>query len=200
MCEFQVTMAPESEAASDDATKSPRCVGVVIGIPDPLASELEDWRASFGDPMAALVPAHITLITTTTTTNWTAMLDHVRQVAAEQRPFTVTLSGSGTFRPVSPVVFVNLSSGFDECVSLHRKLQCGPLVRDLPFPYHPHVTVAHDVSSASMDSALTRLADYEASFRVDSMGLYEHDKSGVWKLREDLNFGADEEEAGGDRG
>lgn len=199
MCELHLTTEPKTDPASHEQTDVSRCVGVVIGIPEPLSSELETWRASFGDPMAALVPAHITLITTTPTHDWESMLDHVRRVAAGQRPFTVTLSGSGTFRPVSPVVFVNLSAGFEECVELHRRLQCGPLARELPFAYHPHVTVAHDVSSASMDSALARLENYEASFRVDTMGLYEHDKTGVWKLREELTFGADEEDPGDTR-
>lgn len=58
--------------------------------------------------------------------------------------------------------------------------------RDLPFPYHPHVTVAHDVSEAGMDSALEALRDYEARFTVRTVGLYEHDAAGIWKLRENV--------------
>jgi 2'-5' RNA ligase len=154
-----------------------------------MASELRSWRASFGDPMAAVVPAHITLVTTTPTDNWEGTLEHVRRVALEQRPFTVTLRGTGTFRPVSPVVFVTLDGGFAECVALHEKLQTGPLERELPFGYHPHVTVAQDVSETSMDAAEVKLRDYEATFPVRTMGLYEHDKTGVWILREELSFG-----------
>ena len=45
----------------------------------------------------------------------------------------------------------------------------------MPFDYHPHVTVAHDVSEARMDSAERKLASYDAAFPVSSMGLYEHD-------------------------
>lgn len=164
-------------------------VGVVIAIPDPIAGELERWRASFGDPMAALVPPHITLITTTPASNWASTIQHVREVASAQRPFTVTLKSTGTFRPLTPVVFVNITEGFEDCVDLHRRLQTGPLAREPEYPFHPHVTVAHDVSEANLDFAEEQLHDFEASFAVRTMGLYEHDLSGVWKLREELTFG-----------
>jgi 2'-5' RNA ligase len=166
------------------------CVGVVIAIPEPMAGELEGWRASFGDPMAAVIPPHVTLVTTTPVQDWEETTEHVRRVAADQSPFTLGLRGTGSFRPVSPVVFLNVAEGFDECVELHRKLQSGPLERDLEFSFHPHITVAHDVSQAGMDAAEDRLSGYDASFTVSSMGLYEHDASGVWILREELQFGA----------
>lgn len=165
------------------------CVGITIPIPEPLASSLESWRASFGDPMAAVVPPHITLITTTPASDWDATVEHVRDVAREQKPFLVRLRSTGSFRPVSPVVFLKLVDGFEECVDLHSKLQAGPLERELEFPFHPHVTVAHDVSEAGMDAAVEELDAFEASFEVRSMGLYEHVPSGLWKLREELQFG-----------
>ncbi|RJU01759.1 2'-5' RNA ligase family protein [Arthrobacter frigidicola] len=188
-----------SELRRDPADAGPglpetTCVGVTLPIPEPLAGELERWRASFGDPMAFLVPPHITLITTTPATDWEWTLEHVRAVAAKQGPFTVTLSGTGSFRPLSPVVFLNVRAGFRECVELHSRLQTGPLERTLEFPFHPHVTVAHDVSEASMDEAAQQLRSFEASFEVRTMGLYEHEHSGLWKLREELTFGEDTED------
>ncbi|WP_018134807.1 2'-5' RNA ligase family protein [Acaricomes phytoseiuli] len=163
--------------------------GVVLAIPEPFATELKIWRASFGDPLAEIVPAHITLVTTTPITDWASVTDHVRDVASEQEEFRVTLRSTGAFRPVSPVVFLKVAEGFEHCTALHERLQCGPLARELPFPFHPHVTVAHDISEAGMDEALTMLDAYEASFPVDSMGLYEHSNDGVWTLREEVGFG-----------
>ncbi|MFJ6003294.1 2'-5' RNA ligase family protein [Arthrobacter sp. NPDC092385] len=180
-----------ARTALSDSRIDGSCVGITIPIPEPLASDLESWRASFGDPMAAVVPPHITLITTTPASDWDATIDHVRAIARRQRPFTVRLSSTGSFRPVSPVVFLKLVDGFDECVDLHSRLQAGPLERDLDFPFHPHVTVAHDVSEAGMNAAVEELHAFEASFEVRSMGLYEHVPSGLWKLREELHFGED---------
>ncbi|WP_131682145.1 2'-5' RNA ligase family protein [Pseudarthrobacter sp. YALA5] len=175
-------------------------VGVILGFPPAIAEELQRWRASFGDPMAGIVPAHITLVTTTTTDDWEATREHVRSVARRQAPFMVTVSGTGTFRPVSPVVFINVEDGFNHCVDLHEKLQTGPLERDLPFSYHPHVTIAHDVAPESLDEAETVLKDYRATFPVVSMGLYEHDADGIWQLREELDFGTETDEYEGPRG
>jgi len=166
-------------------------VGVILGFPAEIAEELQRWRASFGDPLAEVVPAHITLVTTTPTHDWDATLRHVREVARCQSPFMVTIAGTGTFRPVSPVVFIKVEDGFEECVDLHRKLQQGPLHRDLPFAYHPHVTIAHDVAPENLDEAETVLKTYKATFPVVSMGLYEHDAEGIWQLREELDFGTE---------
>ncbi|MGF9660274.1 2'-5' RNA ligase family protein [Arthrobacter crystallopoietes] len=185
-------------AKDGDARRGARtgCVGVVIAVPEPMAGELESWRASFGDPLAAVIPPHITLVTTTPVQDWEETARHVRRIARCQAPFRITLRGTGTFRPVSPVVFLRIAEGFDECVDLHGKLQSGPLQRDLEFSFHPHLTVAHDVSQAGMDAAEAKLADYASSFMVSSMGLYEHDQSGVWILREELSFDAEPEHAG----
>ncbi|WP_077490345.1 2'-5' RNA ligase family protein [Sinomonas mesophila] len=169
-------------------------VGVILGFPERIARELRSWRASFGDPMAEVIPAHITLVTTTETDDWDATVDHVRSVAAGAEPFRVELAGTGSFRPVSPVVYLKVTDGFDECVRLHEALQQGPLERTLPFPYHPHVTVAHDVPTEQLDAAESALHSYSESFTVASMGLYEHDAEGFWRLREELRFGAAEDE------
>ncbi|MBG6217192.1 2'-5' RNA ligase [Arthrobacter sp. CAN_A6] len=189
------TYQPLDSSADAESEQRPdlSCVGITIPIPQPLATELEKWRASFGDPMAVLVPPHITLITTTPAMDWQGTMEHVRAVAKAQSTFTVTLKSTGSFRPVSPVVFLKVDQGFEECVGLHEKLQAGPLERTLDFPFHPHVTVAHDVSDAGMDAAVEELESFEASFQVRSMGLYEHQPSGSWKLREELNFGEDTE-------
>lgn len=175
----------------DCGSRDSICIGVILGFPPEITRELQEWRASFGDPMAEIIPAHITLVTTTPTRDWEATINHVREVARRQEPFTVTISGTGSFRPVSPVVFIKVEDGFGECVSLHEQLQTGPLERRLPFPYHPHVTIAHDVPPESLDEAETALKDYSATFPVASMGLYEHDSNGIWQLREELDFGGD---------
>ena len=183
-------MSAASKVTSNRDTQTEgMSVGVILGFPPDIALELQQWRASFGDPMAEVVPAHITLITTTPTDDWEATLSHVREVARNQEPFTISIAGTGSFRPVSPVVFLNVEDGFGACVDLHERLQTGPLERDLPFAYHPHVTIAHDVAPESLDEAETVLKDYRATFPVVSMGLYEHDTNGIWQLREELDFG-----------
>ena len=67
--------------------------------------------------------------------------------------FRIRLRGTGTFRPVSPVVFVMVAEGISGCEQLAVSVRRGPLAVDLQFPYHPHVTVAHHLADGSLDRA-----------------------------------------------
>ena len=57
---------PARKPATSEAS-SAMSLGVILGFPPGIAEELQRWRASFGDPMATVIPAHITLVTTTPT-------------------------------------------------------------------------------------------------------------------------------------
>ena len=92
----------------------------------------------------------------------------------------VHLRGTGTFRPVSPVVFVTLGEGISQCERLASAVRSGPLAVDLAFPYHPHVTVAHHVSEGRLDQAFAELADFECEFAVEEFLLYVHDEVRGW--------------------
>ena len=136
--------------------------------------------------MAGLIPPHITLLPPTDV-DGSVLADaerHLAAVAGTQTPFEVHLRGTGTFRPVSPVVFVTIAGGISACERLERGAPSGPLERELHFPYHPHVTVAHDVPDEALGRAYDELADYEARFFVDRFHLYEHGDDGVWRSRQ----------------
>ncbi len=51
---------------------------------------------------------------------------------------------------------------------------------DLAWPYHPHVTVAHELPEETLDAAAVRLAGFEAEFRVEEFVLYILDPDGRW--------------------
>jgi 2'-5' RNA ligase len=168
-----------------------RTVGVAIGLPEPFGAELMKWRESFGDPMALAIPPHVTLVPPTDldAAELAAVVEHLELVAASQWPFEIHLRGTGSFRPVSLVVFVALAAGISDCERLERAVRRGPLARGLKFNYHPHVTVAHDVSPEVLDRSFTALADYEARFSVDRFGLFERGGDGVWRTEQDFAFG-----------
>jgi 2'-5' RNA ligase len=169
-----------------------RTIGVAIPIPDPYGLELQRSRQSFGDPLARSIPTHITLVPPLRVAS-AAMEEiegHLRAVAAREQPFRILLRGTGTFRPVSPVVFVALAMGISECENLEARVRRGPLDRPLDFPYHPHVTVAHHLSDDSLDQAFKELSEYEAAFPVRGFSLYEHGLDGVWRPQRAFAFGA----------
>lgn len=158
-------------------------VGVAVSVPEPYADELATWRERFGDPLARAIPAHVTLLPPTQMPpgHLATVVRHLEGAARVTEPFTMRLRGTGTFRPVSPVVFVQVAEGIASCELLEEAVRCGPLQRDVAFAYHPHVTVAHDVEEAALDRAFATLADYEVAFPVDAFWLYLHGSDGVWR-------------------
>jgi 2'-5' RNA ligase len=169
-------------------------IGVSIAVPEPYGSLLQQLRTGFGDSAAHGIPTHITLLPPTEIDggDLAAVEEHLTGVAAAGRPFPMRLSGTGTFRPLSPVVFVRVDEGAEVCTWLQKQVRdaSGPVPRELQFPYHPHVTVAHGIDEESMDRAFEELADYEAEWSCTGFALYEQGPDGVWRKLREYPFGS----------
>ncbi|MHB2022102.1 MAG: 2'-5' RNA ligase family protein [Mycobacteriales bacterium] len=164
-------------------------IGVAIALPQPVSDALQDCRERLGDPAAAAIVPHVTP-TYVAQAALPQIRRHLQAVAEAGHPFRIHLRGSGTFRPVSPVVFVPLVAGISECEQLEQRVRSGPLQRTLRFPYHPHVTVAHDLPPATLDRAYSELSGYEAVFTTSGFTLFEQDRDGVWWRRREFAFPA----------
>lgn len=157
-------------------------IGVAIAVPEPWAGELQRYRASFGDPHAEAIPTHVTLVPPTVLADGLSQVEaHLGEVARATRRFLLRLRGTGTFRPVSPVVFIAVADGISSCEVLASAIRQGPLAQELEFPYHPHVTVAHDLDDDALDKAFDVLSDYGCSFEVGEFHLYVHGTDGFWR-------------------
>lgn len=161
-------------------------LGVTILIPQPWAAQLSSCRTRVGDPLARAIPPHVTLLPPTEVDPHVMddFVAHLAQVAADHASFEMVLSGTASFRPVSPVVFVQVSEGISSCEQLERAVRSGPVRRELEFNYHPHVTIAHKVADPALDAAAECCADYRASFEVTGFDLYEQDDDLAWHLRQ----------------
>lgn len=158
-------------------------LGVAITIPQPYADRLSAVRHTVGDPMAAAIPPHVTLLPPTEVEPEAvaAFMTHLEEVAADHPPFGMVLSGTASFRPVSPVVFVQVSEGISSCERLERAVRSGPVERRLEFNYHPHVTIAHHVDDDALDEAVAECSDFRAAFDVCVFDLYEQGEDEVWR-------------------
>ncbi|MFY1677133.1 MULTISPECIES: 2'-5' RNA ligase family protein [unclassified Streptomyces] len=168
-------------------------IGVSIAVPEPHGGRLQRLRAGFGDTAALGIPTHVTLLPPTEIDVRALPLvhAHLAEVAGAGRPFPMRLSGTGTFRPLSPVVFVRVVEGAEACARTQQLVRdaSGPLAQELRFPYHPHVTVAHGIDEAAMDRAFAELAGYEAHWTCGGFALYEQGPDGVWRRLRDFPFG-----------
>ncbi|MFV2144279.1 2'-5' RNA ligase family protein [Isoptericola sp. G70] len=158
-------------------------IGIAIAIPEPYATQLQNARAAVGDPLAAAIPPHITVIgpTVVDSSVLPAVCEHLEKIAGETPPFRIHLRGTATFRPISPVVFVALAEGIAECELLEEQARSGVLAQELRFNYHPHVTVAHEVPDEALDRAFDEMSGFEAVFHVSALSMYEHGDDGVWR-------------------
>jgi 2'-5' RNA ligase len=165
---------------------------VSIAVPEPWGSELQQYRIDVGDDSARQIPTHITLLPPVEVAD--ADLDpitvHLLEIAGRTDPFRVHLRGTGTFRPVSPVVFVNVVKGISGCEQLAANVRSGPLVLETSFPYHPHVTVAHHLPEGLLEQAFVELERYDAEFDVSEMWLYLHDPLSGWHPVRSFPLGA----------
>ncbi|MGQ7297858.1 2'-5' RNA ligase family protein [Quadrisphaera sp. KR29] len=166
-------------------------IGVAIAVPQPWAAELEGWRRRFGDPLGATVPAHVTLVPPTALprADLPRVREHLARATAATHPFRIALDGTGTFRPVSPVVYVRLAAGSGECSALEERVRAGVLGTRRRFPFHPHVTVAQQLEDDVLDRACAQLSGFDASFDVAQVDLYELGADGRWRSAHTFRLG-----------
>ena len=157
-------------------------IGVSIAVPEPYGEQLREHRLRLGDEAARLIPTHITLVSPYDVPEGAlpTVDEHLSAVAETKKPFDVHLRGTGTFRPTSAVVFVGVVEGISDCERLAAALRSGPLATEAQFPYHPHVTVAHNVPEPALDAAFEELAGFDARFEVSDFWLYVHDAEAGW--------------------
>ena len=157
-------------------------IGVAIAVPEPWGEQLQSYRAGLGDTTADGIPTHITLMPPfdVEPVDLPAIEQHLAEASALHSAFRIHLRGTGTFRPTSPVVFVTLAEGISACEQLAYSVRRGPLAADLQFPYHPHVTVAHDLDDVTLDRTFQDLSGFECAFVVDRFSLYVHQRGDGW--------------------
>lgn len=167
-------------------------IGVALAIPEPWGGRLQDYRTSVGDLTAQQIPTHITLVPPidAEAEDLPAIHEHLAEVAASLAPFRVHLRGTGTFRPVSPVVFVTVIEGISACERLATAIRRGPLDVELAYPYHPHVTIAHHLSDELLDRAFADQADFECAFDAAGFHLFSHDERVGWEPTREFLLGA----------
>jgi 2'-5' RNA ligase len=167
-------------------------IGVSLPVPEPYGPLLQELREGYGDPAARAIPTHVTLLPPTELprSELPGLGRHLAEVAAAGRPFPVRLEGTDTFRPLTPVVYVRVTEGAEECARLQELVRSGPVRRELQFPYHPHVTVAHGTPEEAMDRVQRELAGFAAGWTAGGFALYEQGPDGVWRHLRDFPFDA----------
>ncbi len=155
--------------------------GVAIAVPEPFATHLSDKRCEFGDDEGRRIPTHVTLVPPTVAVDLAAVRECLASIGANHAQFSMRFEGTGTFRPVSPVAFVEVHEGAGQARDLARDVRGCLGLPDPDFPYHPHVTVAHHLDDAALDHACADLAEFRADVEVEEFVLFRHDGA-AWHI------------------
>ena len=166
---------------------------LVIYIPPPLGIFLDDLRRE-------LVPhynphAHVSVLPPRPLgVEWQAASAQVRELVERWPAFDVELTGIEIF-PVTGVIYIEIGAGAQELRDMHRFINNGALAFDEPFVYHPHITLAQEISPADgaavHELAVRRWKEFTGPriFRADHAVLVQNTISGCWLDLAEYSFG-----------
>jgi 2'-5' RNA ligase len=157
---------------------------LVSYIPDPLGAFLDRLRNDLVSECHA--KAHVTVLPPRplfcpSTDAWDQMQKRMHDFA----PFRVELGEIQVF-PVTDVIYVSVKAGYDELQELHAALCGGCLSFKEPFHYHPHVTLAqeltHEQLGAANEIAIRRWKEFSGprSFMVDKLTFVQNTLENCW--------------------
>lgn len=163
-----------------EKTVSQLYLGVSISIPSPAREQIEALRKSCTHPdnpssEASLffIAPHLTILPPHPVENQQVgeIINTISKLSKNFSPFQVQLRGSNTFLPTSPVTYVALARGVDECAELEGCLRKAGLGAQKRFDFIPHVTIAQDSSGEILNRLCSQAADFFADFTVLSLNI-----------------------------
>jgi 2'-5' RNA ligase/8-oxo-dGTP pyrophosphatase MutT (NUDIX family) len=159
-----------------------RRLGVVVLLPEPVATHVQAWRRALREPTHARIAPHLTLAPPQAVAEerLPAAVALVDGAAAGGRPAAVTLHGTGTFLPDCPVTYLAVADGATALAALEAALRTDPLGRRT-HPFLPHVTVAQELPPAELEAAAADLAGFHAGFPLAEIALMAQDADRLWR-------------------
>jgi 2'-5' RNA ligase/GNAT superfamily N-acetyltransferase len=169
-------------------------LGVVLLVPQPLATQVDGLRRALGDDALLRIPPHLTLVSPVNVAerDLPAAFAVVRRAAAACAPLTLQLGPVASFRPVNPVAYLAVAGdpgALDALRSLRAACHDGPLDRTTDHEFVPHVTVAGDLADPRLEQAVGALADFEATTTIDRVHVLAEQPGRVWQPIGDAPLG-----------
>src|SRR5437667_407324 len=157
---------------------------LVAYIPDPLRRFLDDLRRELVPGCAPA--AHVTILPPRPLSGTPQeAIDTIRARIPDFSPFEIE-TGEVVVFPISDVVYLSIKEGHKRLLQMHPALNLGPLKYQEPFPYHPHITLAqnltHDQSIELAALARRRWSEYTYSrvFPVESLAFVQNTVGNLW--------------------
>jgi 2'-5' RNA ligase len=160
-------------------------LGVVLLVPQPLATQIDGLRRALGDGALARIAPHLTLVPPVNVAerDLPAAFAVVRTAASAAPHLALQLGPVATFLPVNPVGYLAVDGEPDALGSLATLRQgclAGPLDRPQERDFVPHVTVADELAPARLAAAVDAMADFAAPVTFDRVHVLAEQPGRVW--------------------
>jgi len=160
------------------------CFALVTYIPGPLGEFLDLLRREL---VPACVPrAHVTVLPPRPVLVPTGTaVEQLNEWIADAPAFEIEPQQVEIFETTS-VIYIGLGGGREELRRLHDRLNAGHLGFAEPFSYHPHITLAQELSpdqvSSTHEEARRRWAEFqgERAFRVETVTFVQNTSDNRW--------------------
>lgn len=160
-------------------------LGVVLVVPQPLATQVDGLRRALADDALGRVAPHVTLVSPVNVAerDLPAAFGVVRRAAADTPPLALRLGPVATFQPVNPTAYLEVGGDAERMASLVRlreRCHAEPLERQQVHDYVPHVTVAIEQAPGRLDAAVAALADFTAEVIFDRVHVLAEQPGRTW--------------------
>jgi 2'-5' RNA ligase len=169
-------------------------LGVVLLVPQPIATQVDGIRRALGDGALGRIQPHITLVPPVNVAerDLPKAFSIVRAAAATVQPLVMRLGPVATFAPVNPVAYLRVGGDAPMLEALERlRTGClqGPLDRPQDHEFVPHVTVADDLAADRLDAVAQVLADVTVEVTFDRVHVLSELPGRVWRPVADATLG-----------
>lgn len=170
-------------------------LGVVLLVPQPLATQIDGLRRALGDGSLERISPHVTLVPPVNVAerDLPAVLAMVRSAAGAVERLTLTVGPVASFEPVNPVAYLQVGGEPDQVAALLRlRAAClaGPLERAVQHEFVPHVTVADELAEPRLAGAVAVLGDFRAEVTFDRVHVLHEQAGRIWAPIADAPLGS----------
>lgn len=171
---------------SDGVGNAINSFALISYLPEPLAGFLNSLRCELVPRCQA--KCHVTVLpprplaTGLPESAWRDLSDSLDSFP----PFRVELTSIEVF-PGTNVIYLSVGAGYRELERMHAALNTGPLEFAEPFEYHPHVTLAQQLTPEQVESAAARARSRwrefpsSHSFMVDHLTFVQNTLDNRWE-------------------
>jgi 2'-5' RNA ligase len=160
-------------------------LGVLLLVPQPLATELDGLRRAIGALERERVPPHLTLVSpiNVRVADIPVALDAVRRAAAEAGgPLDLELGPATSFAPDTPTVHLAVGGpGLERLTALQHAINASaPFTRPRSHEWVAHVTLAQEVAPEAIERICTAIGEWRASVTFDRVHVLRQNPDHVW--------------------